>query len=139
MTQDSKPVPIPNSDSRTFWEATKRHELALQRCARCLEFRYFPRPICPFCLDERYDWQATSGKGQVWTYTVIHRAPSAAFRKDVPFVLAVVELAEGPRMMTNIIGTPPSNVYIGLPVEVVFEDMTEEITVPKFQPLAAGG
>ena len=130
----TKPLPRIDEESRGFWEACARHEIYLQRCRGCGATRFYPRVLCPVCLSSATDWVRASGKGTVYTFTVTHQNQAPGFREEVPYVLAVVELAEGVRMMTNIVGCPPEDVRIGMPVEVVFEDVTPEVALPKFRP-----
>ncbi|HZP41556.1 MAG TPA: Zn-ribbon domain-containing OB-fold protein [Candidatus Binatia bacterium] len=129
------PLPIPTPESRPFWEAARRHELSLPRCRACGRFHYFPRAACPFCLSPDLAWQRASGRGTLYTFTVVHRG-LRGFPLGPPYVLAVVELAEGPRMMTNLVGIAPdpAQIRIGMPVEVAFEDVTREVALPRFRP-----
>jgi uncharacterized OB-fold protein len=129
-----RPLPKPDQDSKVYWEAAHRHELLLQQCDACHKFRFYPRSICPYCFAEKFEWVRAAGRGTVYSFTVIHRPPFPVFRDKVPYVLAIIELTEGVRMMTNIIGCEPNMVEIGMPVEVTFEDVTEEITLPQFKP-----
>lgn len=121
---------------RPFWEALKRHEFRVQSCARCRALRHVPKEICPACGAQEADWTEVSGKGSVYTYTVIHRGPTPAYQADAPYVIAHVELAEGPRVISNLIGVDPAQVRIGMPVEVVFEDVADGWTLYKFRPAA---
>ena len=130
----SKPLPSPSPDSRPFWEAAKRHELQLQFCRTCSVFIYYPRHLCPQCLGGDLAWRSVSGKGTVYSFTVVRRPPNKAFTGDVPYVLAIVELAEGPRLTTNIIDCAPDVVRCGMPVEVRFDDVTPDVTLVKFRP-----
>ena len=130
----TKPLPRIDEESRGFWEACARHELYLQRCRDCGTTRFYPRALCPACLSSAIEWVRASGKGTVYTFTVTHQNQAPGFREEVPYVLAVVELAEGVRMMTNVVGCPPEDVRIGMPVEVVFEDVTPEVALAKFRP-----
>jgi uncharacterized OB-fold protein len=132
----AKPLPRIDEESRGFWEACQRHELYLQRCRACGATRYYPRTLCPHCLNDTTDWVLSSGKGTVYTYTVTQQNQAPGFRDSLPYVLAYVELDEGVRMLTNIVGCDAGAVRIGMPVEVVFEDVTPEATLPKFKPLA---
>lgn len=134
---NQRPLPKPDQDSLVYWEGARRHELLLQQCDSCQRFRFYPRSLCPYCFSEKFEWRKSAGLGSVYSFTVIHRAPFPAFREKVPYVLALIELSEGVRMMTNIVGCDPSTVEIGMPVEVTFEDVTEEITLPQFKPLPA--
>jgi len=129
-----KPLPRIDEESRGYWEALARHELYVQRCGACGTTRFYPRAVCPACLSSRVEWIRASGRGAVYTFTVTHQNQAPGFRGEVPYVLAVVELAEGVRLLTNIVDCPPDEVRIGMPVEVVFEDVTPTITLAKFRP-----
>jgi uncharacterized OB-fold protein len=129
-----KPLPRIDEESRGFWEACARHELYFQRCRRCSTQRFYPRAVCPTCLSDAVQWVRASGRGTVWSFTVTHQNQAPGFREELPYVLAIVELAEGPRLVTNVVGCDPGAVRIGMPVEVVFEDVTPEITLPRFRP-----
>lgn len=126
--------PRPNRDSQPFWDACKRHELVLQYCRDCGRPWFYPRPCCPHCLSLAFDWRPVRGEGQVYTYTVVHRPPSEAYQDAVPYVVAIIELDEGVRMMSNVIGCPSEDVRIGMRVRVTFEDLAPETTLPKFLP-----
>jgi uncharacterized OB-fold protein len=127
-----KPLPVINEESRPFWEGCKRHELVLQHCAACGAFQYYPRALCRACHSDRLGWEPVSGEGSIYSYTVCHRPAGPAFTPDVPYVVALIALAEGPRMVSNIVTDDPDAVRIGQPVRVTFEDVTDEITLPKF-------
>jgi len=131
----AKPLPRIDEESKGFWEACQRHELALQRCRECGKVRYYPRALCPHCLSDRTEWVLSSGRGTVYTFTVTYQNQAPGFRDSLPYVMAYVELDEGVRMLTNIVDCDPAQVKIGMPVQVVFEDATPEVTVPKFKPL----
>lgn len=131
---NQRPLPIIDDDNRRFWESCKEHAMELQRCRDCTSFRYYPTPVCDRCTSFAFDWRPVSGRGTVYTFAVVHRAPSEAFLADVPYVYAVVELAEGPMMTTNVVGITPDDVRIGMPVEVVYADVTPEITLARFAP-----
>lgn len=132
MTEYTKPLPKPTASSRPYWDAAKRHELMLQRCGGCNTFIYYPRDRCPNCLSDKLQWQPVSGRGKVYSYTVVRRASTRSFA-DKPYVLAIVELDEGVRLTTNI-EAPPESVKIGMPVAVCFDDVTAERTLVKFKP-----
>jgi uncharacterized OB-fold protein len=131
-----KPLPEPNETTRPFWDGTRARQLRLQRCHDCHKYIFYPRIVCPFCLSEHLDWITASGKGKVYSYTVVRRAMHPAFRKDVPYVLAIVELDEGPRLTTNIIGVPPEDVRVDMPVRAAYHDVTPDLTLLKFEPLS---
>ncbi len=130
-----KPLPSPSAVSRPFWEGTKARELRLQRCRDCGQHIFYPRSICPFCLSEHLEWVVASGRGKVHSYTVVRRAMNPAFQPDVPYVLAIVELEEGPRLTTNIIGCPPEEARVDMPVKATYDDVTPDIALLKFEPL----
>jgi uncharacterized OB-fold protein len=130
-----KPLPQPSEVSRPFWTGTQEHELRVQRCRDCGKHIFYPRPICPFCLSEHLQWVTATGKGKVYSYTVVRRAMHPAFQDDIPYVLGIVELDEGPRLTTNIVGVPPEEVRVDMPVQAAYDDVTPEITLLKFEPL----
>ena len=103
MSEYTGPLPVPTPETRPFWEATRRHELLLQRCRACGRHHFYPRGACPHCLSADLEWQRVSGRGSLHTFTVVHRG-ARNFPLPSPYVLAVVELEAGPRLMTNLIG-----------------------------------
>jgi hypothetical protein len=127
-----KPLPLVNEESRPFWEGCKRHQLVLQHCRDCGAYVYYPRALCKACHSDRLHWEPVSGEGTIYSYTVCHRPAGPAFKGDVPYVVALIELKEGPRMLSNIVTDDPESVRIGQAVRVTFDDVTEEITLPKF-------
>ncbi len=139
MTQAyNKPLPVPQVESDVYWQKAKEHELWLRSCNACGGNAYFyPRDISPCCFSRDTEWVQASGKATLYTYAIVHRAPHPGFVADVPFVTAMVELDEGPIMATNIVidDPTPENLVIGMPLEVVFEDATEDISIPKFKPV----
>lgn len=133
-----KPLPEINSLTAPFWEYCRKHELRMQFCRRCGEWIWYPKAICPKCgKGDQIVWERLSGKGSVYSFTIIRQVidNSDSFSKDIPFVIALIELDEGPRIYSNIVGTSYDSVSIGDRVEVVFEDITNEITLPKFKKL----
>ncbi len=132
----AKPVPVPSEDSRPFWEATRDGELRLQRCADCGAFRFPPGVLCPECGSASAEWKALSGRGTVYSYVVFHRAYHPAFAQDLPYAVACVQLEEGPRLLSNIVGIEPARIRCDMPVEVLFEKVSDEISLPKFRPRA---
>jgi uncharacterized OB-fold protein len=133
-----KPLSLADQESREFWEGVKAHQLRLQRCLACRRFRFYPRALCPHCPE--YEWVPALG-GTVYSYTVCHRPPGEAFAADVPadvpYVVVLVDLAEGVRLLSNLIDCPAERLRVGLPVEVVFEDASPEIALDKFRPAAS--
>jgi uncharacterized protein len=132
----NKPLPIPDPVTRPFWDSLKAHAIRLQRCGACNRFIYYPRAVCPGCLSDDLVWSPVSGRGVVHAFTIPYRHPNPAFGSEVPYVVALIELEEGVRMMSNLVDVypTPEAVKIGLPVEIVYDDVTEEITLPKFRP-----
>ena len=129
-----KPLPRVDEESRGFWEALVRHELYVQRCRACGTTRFYPRAVCTACPGGDTEWVRASGRGTVYSFTVTHQNQAPGFREELPYVLAIVELDEGVRLMTNVVGCAPEAVRIGMPVEVVFDDVTPEVTLAKFRP-----
>ena len=132
-----KPLPRPTPQSAEFWKGAQAHQLRIQRCRDCGQHVFYPRSVCPFCLSEHLEWVRVSGRGKVYSYTVVRRSMHPAFQEDVPYVLAIVELEEGPRLTTNIVACPPDEVRVDMPVEVAFDDVTGEVTLVKFKPRGA--
>ena len=129
------PAPAVNPETSEFWAATADGRLLLKRCLDCGSVIWYPRAICPECSSLATEWVAASGLGRVYSYTVNHRG-EGAYADAVPYVLAYVELDEGPRIMTNIVGADDADLAVGLPVEVVFHDTGEGSALPRFRPAA---
>lgn len=129
-----KPIPKVDEVSKTFWQGCQRQELLLQKCRDCSRFQFYPRPICINCMSRNLEWVRSSGRGTVHSFTIVHQNVTPGFVQEVPYVFAIIELAEGVRLSTNIVGCAPADVYIGMPVMVVFESISPEINLPKFQP-----
>ena len=130
----AKPIPQLDEESRPWWEALKRHELYLQKCRDCGALRYYPRALCPECLSARTEWMRSRGIGKVYTFTITYQNAAPGFREALPYVLAYVELDEGLKLLTNIVDCRPEEVRIGMPVAMVFDDVTPEVTLAKFRP-----
>ena len=131
--EPKRTVPIPTPETKPFWEGTRAGELRLQRCDGCSHVYFPPRPFCPACAGRAVSWFAASGRGSLYSY-VIHHRPVPGFTP--PYSIAVVELAEGPRLMTNIVECPqtPEALQLDMPVEVVFQKLSDEIFLPQFRP-----
>ena len=138
MSNYVKPLPVPSLESLPFWEGCRRHELLLQRCARCRTFWFPPSILCPECLSTAWEWTKISGRGEIYSFVIFHRTYHTGFADEIPYVVAVVELEEGPRLMSNIIECEPHAVRCEIPVEVVFEDVSETVTLFKFRPRRDG-
>jgi uncharacterized OB-fold protein len=118
---------------KPFWEALKQRRLTVQKCENG-HLRFVPTEICHKCGSQAWTWEPVSGRGEVYTYTVVHRGPIPAYQAETPYVIAHVALEEGPRMISNLIEVDPAAVRIGMPVEVVFEDASPDWTLYKFRP-----
>lgn len=127
-------LPRPTPESAPFWQGCRDHKLLLQYCVACGKHQFYPRVICANCMSEQLEWREASGRGTVETYTIVTRAVSDAYAADVPYIIALITLEEGPRLMSNVIGCDVESVKCGLAVEVVFERWSDEITMPKFLP-----
>ncbi|MBI2886011.1 MAG: Zn-ribbon domain-containing OB-fold protein [Chloroflexi bacterium] len=136
MADYKKPLPRPENIELTkpFWAAAKRHELVVQRCKHCSNWIFYPREQCPICFSQELEWAKASGRGRVHAYTVVYQPAHPAFQDEAPYTFAVVQLDEGVRMATNIVGIPPDQVKVDMPVEVAFDDVTPEWTLIKFKP-----
>ena len=124
------PQPVPDADTSPFWDACRRHELLLQQCGSCASWRFPPRPRCPSCRSDRFSWQHVSGKGRIASYTICHPPVLAAYADRVPYNVVVVELAEGPFIISNLVDAEPS---IDTRVEVTFVDVADDLTLPQFR------
>jgi uncharacterized OB-fold protein len=129
-----KPLPKPNAETKPFWEGCRKHELKFQKCPACDHVRWPPSIVCPKCHSPETGWIKACGRGRVYSYAVYHTPFHPAFREEIPYVTAVIELEEGPRFLTNIVECDPGDVRCDMPVEVLWEDVTDEISLPKFRP-----
>jgi len=127
------PLPLPSVDNREFYEGAKRGELVLQRCQACRAWRHHPRPICPHCQSTRFEWQRASGRGQVHTWTIVHGPTLPAFEEALPYNVIDVLLEEGVHFQSQLLDVAPDTIVPGLPVEAVFVEASEEITLVKFR------
>lgn len=133
MTYD-KPLPGDNPDTKAFWDGCRQHLLLFQKCGSCGHVRWPPALLCPHCHGREADTIASSGRGTVFSYVIYRETPHPAFQADLPYVVALVELDEGPRLITNIVGCPCEDVACDMPVAVVWDDVTETVSLPKFRP-----
>jgi uncharacterized OB-fold protein len=135
MIKYRKPLPEIQRWSKPFWEGTKQKKLLIQQCKDCNSNIFYPRKFCPECWSSNTSWVEASGKGKVFTFSVTMTGVEDRFVNDLPFILALVDLEEGVRMMTTIVECQPEEVKIGMDVEVIFEDITDEFTLPKWRPV----
>jgi len=133
---DTMPPPMADTTTLPWWQAAAEHRLVVQRCSACGHTRLPPAPVCSECRSDDAQWQEVSGRGEVYTYTLVHR-PIAA-EQTLPYVIAVIALegAGGVRMISNLVGVEPEAVHIGMAVEVVWEDMSEDLAIPRFKPVS---
>lgn len=131
-----RPAPIRTRLSQPFWDAAAQGRLVIQRCNACGRLQHYPRPWCTACLSDDFGWQTASGNAIVYAHTIVRRALNPAFKDAVPYVYALVELDEGVRMTTNIVGIAPEDVRIGMAVRIVFEPADDGTYVPLFTPLS---
>ena len=127
-----RPVPMPGTLTEPFWAAALRGELVIPQCAACGLRFFVPEPACPRCLSPAWDYEPSSGRGTVYSVTVVHRAPGPGF--DTPFALAIVDLDDGATLLTHVIGCNPAEVAIGMRVRVEFSKLTADIMLPCFIP-----
>ena len=133
--QYRKPIPVPTPETQFFWDKVRQHELWIQSCNDCSHAFFYPRFHCPRCSSDNVEWFRASGKGTLYSYVINHRPPPG-LEEEAPYAIAVVQLDEGPRMMTNIVDVEntPENLVLDMQVEVTFEDVAEEVTIPKWRP-----
>lgn len=129
-----KPLPAITEENAPYYESLRRHAIQLQRCESCHAFRYPPSSHCPHCLSEAASWTPVSGRGVVYSWIIMHQIYDPAFKDVAPYNVAVVEIAEGPRLTTNITGCPNDAIHIGMPVTIAYDDVTEAVTLAKFRP-----
>ena len=135
VEHSGKIFPRPTVETKRYWEECKKHKVLIQHCSNCEKYQFYPRPICTNCMSEEIEWKQASGRGEILSYTTVHRAISKAYAKEVPYVVALIELDEGVTMMSNVISCKFEDIKIGMRVEVIFEDWSEEFAIPKFCPL----
>ena len=136
MTDYKKPLPFVYPETQPFWDGVKRHELLIQKCNDCGNIQFYPRSLCVSCLSENTEWIKANGRGKIYSFTIAHRPARPAFSDDVPYNIAIVELEEGVRLTSNIVDCANEDIKVDMPVEVVFDDVTPEITLPKFKPVS---
>ncbi len=131
-----KPLPAITEQNREYWASAKAHRLMLQRCQACGRFRFPISAFCPYCLSDQTEWTAVSGHGTVYSFIIMHQVFDQRFKDDVPYNVAAVELEEGPRLYTNLVEIANEEISVDAPVTVVYDDVTDEITLVKFRPAA---
>jgi hypothetical protein len=133
-TEYRKPLPVPSDISRPFWDGLRAGVLCIQRCRDCGRHVFYPRSLCPYCLSEALDWVTASGRGKLYSYTIVRRAMHPAFQQDVPYVYAIVELEEGPRVTANVLNCPLEALRVDMALKAFYDSVTPEVTLLKFEP-----
>ncbi|HUU40325.1 MAG TPA: OB-fold domain-containing protein [Desulfatiglandales bacterium] len=133
--ENDRPIPEPNSDTKPFWDGCKKHQLLLQRCSNCRHFRWPASFICPKCHSFDSEWIVSRGKGKIYSFAIYHVAFDQAVKHDIPYVTAIVELVEGPKILTNIVECGSSDVRCDMSVEVVWDDIADNFALPRFRPI----
>ena len=129
----AKPVPEVDATLAPFFAAANEARLVVQRCTACGTLRFPPRELCSACLSTKASWAEVSGRGAVFSFNVMHQIYHPAFAAEVPYAVVVVQLAEGPKLISNVVDCPIDEIRIGMRVEVVFEKVSPDVTLPKFR------
>lgn len=127
-------IPTPDPETQVFWDAAREHRLLIQRCCACGEAYFYPRPFCPTCWSHDVVWEDASGDATLYTWSVVHVNDLPPFNERVPYVAAVVDLAEGPRMMTNVVDCGFDDLVVGMSLRVAYRELTDDVFVPVFAP-----
>jgi uncharacterized protein len=133
MSTYSKPLPVIESWNAAYWAASKRHQFVGQRCRTCGYLHLPPGPVCTNCLSPEQEWVPLSGKGTIYSYGIYYQLWHPGFTEDLPYNVALIQLAEGPQIISQVVGCKNEELDCGVAVEVVFEEVTPEITLPKFR------
>ncbi|MBI9074964.1 MAG: Zn-ribbon domain-containing OB-fold protein [Desulfatibacillum sp.] len=136
MAEYKKPLPLITSLSKVFYDGCKENKLLYQQCKDCGEVIFFPKIVCPGCMGENLEWKESAGKGKIFSFTVAYDYAPPEFAGDTPYALAVVNLDEGFSLLTNIVNCDFEKISCDMPVEVMFDPVTPEISLPKFRPVA---
>jgi uncharacterized protein len=136
MADYKKPLPAITTLNGPYWDGLRQRELKMPKCNDCGKLWYPPAPFCPACWSRNFSWQQLSGRGKVNSWVIFHQAYFSSYTDDIPYNVAEVELDEGPRLLTNLVGVDNADIAIGMPVEIVYDDVTEDVTLAKFRPAA---
>ncbi len=136
--QDNPPLPQPiaNADSKPYWDGARDRKLLIRKCSACSQLHFMPRYLCPHCWSDQLEWVQAKGTGTVHSFSVVHRASDPSYASRVPYVIALIDLEEGPRMMANVLGDDALSVAIGDRVQVTFEDRGDGALIPQFNRVA---
>ena len=129
-------LPVIDAESAAFWAGAKQHKFLIRHCNACGRSHFYPRHSCPHCWSDNCEWRPSSGRGRVYSYTVIHHNDVLPFKERLPYIVALIDLEEGVRVTTNIVEGTPEVMHVGMPVEVVYEHVSDEVTLPQFRPRA---
>jgi uncharacterized protein len=129
----NRPIPTPDERSAPFFAAAKKGQLLIKKCAGCASYLAPQREMCYVCGGESLEWAPASGKGTIYSFVFMHQLLHGAFKDEIPYNVITVELEEGPRITSNLVGAADSDIKVGLPVEAVFEELSEDVAVPKFR------
>lgn len=129
-----KPLPVMTGLTKEFYDHCKRHQLSFQRCLNCSAWRHVPQDMCALCNSMKWEWAPSTGRGRVYTWFVAHRPLFPEFGDDVPYAVGVIEMEEGVRLAAQIIDCPPDEIRFDMSVQVAYDDVTPEVTLPKFRP-----
>jgi uncharacterized OB-fold protein len=130
-------LPSPDPETQPFWDACREGRFLVRHCNACGRDYFYPRPFCPTCWSDDVEWKEASGRGTLYTYSIVHVNDLPPFNERVPYIAAIVELDEGPRVMTNVEGTPFDQLRIGAAVEVDWKPISDDVTIPVFRQVAA--
>ena len=133
----AKPLPVPDADSQAYWDGLKQGRLLLQHCSDCGHVQFYQQAICRKCAGGSLVHRPASGRGTVHSFSVVHRAPGPAFKQDTPYAVLLVELAEGPRMISSLVDGDPMRVTFDMPVELVCEAVDDATVLPRFRPASS--
>ncbi|MBI3303134.1 MAG: Zn-ribbon domain-containing OB-fold protein [Deltaproteobacteria bacterium] len=133
MAEYTKPLPVIEKWNAPYWQAAKRHEFVAQKCHVCSYVHLPPGPVCTNCLSDDQEWVRLSGKGTIYSYGIYYQLWHTGFKEDIPYNVALIQLAEGPQIISQVVGCKNEELDCGLEVEVVFDDVPPEITLPKFR------
>ena len=129
-------LPTPDLEQQPYWDAAREGRLLIRHCGACGAHHFYPRPFCPWCWSVDVSWVEASGRATLYTYSVVHANDLPPFPERVPYVAAIVELAEGPRMMTNVEDCGLDALEVGMALEVAFRAISDDVTIPVFRPVS---
>ncbi len=135
MTAMRFDLPQPDAETEPFWAGTKAGKLLIKRCTSCARTHFYPRPFCPHCWSADVEWMEASGRATLYTWSIVRRNDLPPFPERVPYVAAVVDLAEGPRMMTNVVDCEFDDLEMGMELEAVYTPISDDVTIVQFRPV----